>query len=77
MVGGVTLVKATIKNMVSYRINIYSWLVSLLRRIEKACINFIWSGDIHKRNLFMVASKKTCQPFKNGDLGIRSLIRLN
>lgn len=51
--------------------------MGLLRKVERAYINFIWTGDIHKRKLFMVAWKKACRPFIKGGLGIRSLVRLN
>lgn len=77
MVGCLMLVKSMVQNMLSYKISIYSWSVSLLRIIEKACRNFIWFGNIHNRTLFMVAWKKTCQLVLNGELGIRSLVRLN
>lgn len=77
MVGRLTLIKYIIQGMIYYTINIYSWHVSLLRKIERACRNFLWSTDINKRNLFMVAWKKTCQLYINGGLSICFLVRLN
>lgn len=63
--------------MIMYSMNIYSFPISLLKKIEKTCRNFIWCGDIRKKNLLMVAWNKTCQPYGSGGLGLRSLIRLN
>lgn len=71
------LVKSIIHSMISYTINIYSWSVALLRKIEHVCRNFIWTRDIHNRKLFMASWKKTCQSFLNDGLGLRSLVRLN
>lgn len=77
MAGRFILVKAIIHNMISYAINIYSCWMPLLRKFEQTCNNFIWSRDIHTRELFVVSCRKTCQPRSKGDLGLRSLVRLN
>lgn len=77
MAGRLILVKSIIQGMIYYTINIYFWPVSLLRRIERAIRNFLWTKDIHKRKLLVVAWKKTWQYFMKGGLSICSLIRLN
>lgn len=40
-------------------------------------MNFIWSGDISKRNLVIVAWHKLCTPILEGGFGIRSLSEIN
>jgi hypothetical protein len=39
--------------------------------------NFIWSGDIEKRQLVTISWKNLCKPFIQGGLSIRSLSKLN
>jgi hypothetical protein len=77
MAGRVQLVKAVIQSMMIYSIILYSWLVSLLKEVERNIRNFIWSGDPDKRKLVTVAWKKLCRPIAQGGLGIRSLSSLN
>ncbi|XP_058782945.1 uncharacterized protein LOC131657578 [Vicia villosa] len=51
--------------------------VSLLKDIEQASRNFIWSGSTTSKKLVTVAWNKVCQPKSHGGLGLRSLITLN
>lgn len=60
----VELVKSPIQSMLIHSMSLYFWPVSLLRNIERADRNFIWSGDVYK-------------PLLEGGLGIRSLFDLN
>lgn len=73
----VQLVKDVIQSMLLHTMSIYSWPVSLIRDIEKWLKNFIWSGDVNKRKMVIVAWKKVCASFDEGGLNIRSLICLN
>jgi mannosylglycoprotein endo-beta-mannosidase len=75
--GRVQLVRSVIQSMLTYSITIYSWPVSLLKKIEKCIRNFIWSGDIDKRKLVTTSWKKICRPFSQGGLNLRSLTKLN
>ncbi|KAK2381212.1 hypothetical protein QL285_068838 [Trifolium repens] len=77
MAGRVQLVRAVIQSMYTYNISIYSWHVSLIKKIEKDVKNFIWSGDVDKRKLVTVAWKKICRPLSQGGLNLRSLSCLN
>ncbi|KAK2352799.1 hypothetical protein QL285_090510 [Trifolium repens] len=77
MAGRVQLVRAVIQSMYTYNISIYSWPVSLIKKIEKDVKNFIWSGDVDKRKLVTVAWKKICRPLSQGGLNLRSLSCLN
>ncbi|WJX71700.1 hypothetical protein P8452_55669 [Trifolium repens] len=71
------MVRSVVYSMIVYSISLYSWPVSLLKDLEKAIRNFIWSGDVDQRKLVTVSWKKVCRPFSQGGLNIRSLINLN
>ena len=75
--GRVQLVKSIIQSMLIHTITVYDWPMSLIKDLEKAIRNFIWSGCIDKRKLVVVAWKKICKPTDQGGLGIRSLKKLN
>jgi len=45
--------------------------------MEKWIKNFIWSGDVTKRKLIIVAWKKICTGYDEGGLGLKSLICMN
>jgi len=77
MAGRALLVKSVTHAMLVHSMSLYSWPVSLLKEIDKWCRNFIWSGDIEKRNLVTIAWKKLCRPMDEGGIGLRSLISLN
>ncbi|CAI8585506.1 unnamed protein product [Vicia faba] len=63
--------------MLLYSFRIYSCPVNLIKTIESWCMNFIWSGNIEKRNLVIAAWDQCCQDIQAGGLGIRSLRTLN
>jgi len=48
--------------MLIHTLSVYDWPVSLLKELEEAMRNFVWSGDINKRKLVTVAWKKMCKP---------------
>lgn len=75
--GRFQLVSFVIHNIMLYSFRIYSWSVSLTHEIETWCRNFIWSGDIHKRKLAIVAWKFCCHDLKDKVLGIKSLRTTN
>lgn len=57
--------------------SVYSYSVLLVRDLECASRNFIWSDDTAKRKFVTVAWKHLCKPFSEEGLGIRSFITLN
>lgn len=77
IVGRVILVQYVIQSMITHTIGVYSWSILLLKNIERASRNFIWSGNISQRKIIIVSWKKVCQPKENKGLNIRSLICLN
>ncbi|KAL8542630.1 hypothetical protein ACS0TY_003492 [Phlomoides rotata] len=53
---------------------VYYWPRSLLKRIESAMRNFLWSGDILKKNTSCSVSWSRCSsPIDEGGLGIHSI----
>ncbi|XP_058733807.1 uncharacterized protein LOC131605476 [Vicia villosa] len=75
--GRIELVKSTIQSMLTHSMSVYSWPTSLLRDLEGASRNFIWSGDTAKRKIVTVDWKNICKPISKGGLGIRSFLGLN
>jgi hypothetical protein len=49
----------------------------LIKKVERDIKNFIWSGDVEKKKLVIVAWKKLCRPLSQGGLNLRSLSCLN
>ncbi|KAK9931811.1 hypothetical protein M0R45_019074 [Rubus argutus] len=77
MAGRLQLIKSVISGMFVYSFQVYEWPVSLLRRIEPWCRNFLWSGSINKRGIPLVAWKSCCAPISEGGLGLKQLVLLN
>jgi len=75
--GRVQVPKSVITRILAHTLSIYSWIISLLKGMEKCIIYFIRSGDTSKRKLVIVVWKKICNFYEEGGLGIRSLICLN
>lgn len=49
------LVKTIVQSMLTHTITCYNWPTSLLKDIERASRNFIWSSSIIKRKLVMAS----------------------
>ncbi|KAL6144809.1 hypothetical protein ACLB2K_055499 [Fragaria x ananassa] len=77
MAGRLQLIKYVMASMVVYSFQIYEWPVTLLRRLEVWCRNFLWSGSIDKRGVPLVAWKTCCAPMDEGGLGLKQLGVLN
>ncbi|KAI5399067.1 hypothetical protein KIW84_064436 [Lathyrus oleraceus] len=71
------MVQATVHDMISHSICVYSWPISFLKNIERAMRNFIWGGEFDRRKLATVAWKKVYRHKDKGGLGLISLICLN
>jgi len=52
---------------------VYKWFVSILKQVEKWSQNFIWIGDIMKKDITTVNWVKICSPLENGGLKINNL----
>ncbi|KAK9949954.1 hypothetical protein M0R45_005462 [Rubus argutus] len=77
MAGRLQLIKSVIFSMFVYTFQVYAWPVSVLRKIEVWCRNFLWSGSIDKRGIPLVAWKSCCAPINEGGLGLKQLVLLN
>lgn len=49
----------------------------MIKELERSIKNFIWSGDLSKTKLVIVAWSKVCIPFDQGGLGLRCIDTLN
>jgi len=77
MEGRGQLVKSVIQGKLVHSISVYSWLIALLKDLEKNIRHFIWSGEKEKRKLVTVAWHKVCKPLNEGGMGMKSLVNLN
>ena len=55
----------------------YKWHVSLFKQVEQWCRNFIWIGDILKKNIVTVNWDTIYSPLENGGLNIINLHHKN
>lgn len=77
IMGRVQLVKSIIHGMMSYSFHVYMWPIALLKSLDRCIRNFIWSGNMCKRKLVIVAWQKLCSPVSSGGLRLRSLRAIN
>ncbi|XP_058757179.1 uncharacterized protein LOC131630417 [Vicia villosa] len=77
MAGRLVLIKAIVHSMALYTISICNWPSTVIKLLEKACRNFLWSGSTSTKKMCLVLWKKICQPFNHGGLGIHSFCCLN
>ncbi|KAL8546893.1 hypothetical protein ACS0TY_006563 [Phlomoides rotata] len=53
---------------------VYYWPRTLLKKVETAMRNFLWTGDISRRNTSCSVSwARVCSPLDEGGLGVRSI----
>lgn len=77
MAGRFTLVKSVIHSLFVYSVKYTFWFVSILKKLEAACRNFLWFDSINIWKICIVAWNFFCQPLANMGLGLRSIITLN
>lgn len=77
MAGRVLLVKSIIQSMMILNITIYNWHASIIKTINILIRSFIWSGNIEKRKMVIVAWSKYCSKNSEGRLGLLSLKHYN
>ncbi|KAM7517189.1 hypothetical protein LguiA_006772 [Lonicera macranthoides] len=75
--GRLQLVQSVIFNKLLYSFAVYKWPSSLLRKLEQAVRNFIWTGDCTKRKLVGPSIENMCKPYEEGGYGLRSLKAMN
>lgn len=77
MAGRLQLIKSVMSSMLVHSFQIYEWPISLLRRLEVWCRNFLWLGSTDKRGVPLLAWKTCCSPMDEGGLGLKQLVVLN
>lgn len=73
----VELVKSIILWILFHSTSFYAWLITLVRDLERAARNFIWSGEASKTKLVTMAWNHIYKPISKGGLRLRSLVTLN
>lgn len=68
--GRVQLFQSIINGMLLCGFQIYLWPVPLIKLLDKWIKNFVWSGDIHTKNVVTVAWNKVCMSLNEGGLGM-------
>ena len=58
--GRLTLINSVIASSFIHSFSIYKWPASLLKELDSAIRNYLWSGNISERKLVTVAWSKTC-----------------
>lgn len=77
MAGRLTLINSVISSSLNHSFMVYKWPKSLLKKVNMAMRNFLWSGKIEEKKIVTVAWGKSCLPKKEVGLGIRSLEATN
>ncbi|XP_019431829.1 PREDICTED: uncharacterized protein LOC109338932 [Lupinus angustifolius] len=77
IMGRVEIVKSIIQSMLVYSFHVYKWPATLLKLLDNAIRNFIWSGSSTQQKICTVAWSKMCSPTSEGGLGLRSLRQMN
>lgn len=77
MAGRMQLVKSVVQGMMVFTIMIYRWPKEVIRKLQSAINNFIWTGDLQKRGAVTVKWEEICKPFEEFGLGIRDLEEFN
>lgn len=75
--GRVEHVKSTALSMLTHSFMIYNWPTSLIKTLDFALQNFIWTGDTLKCKIATVPWSQICMPIAGGGLGLRSIKRIN
>ncbi|XP_026378425.1 uncharacterized protein LOC113272845 [Papaver somniferum] len=71
------IIKSIISRYVIYSMDIYKWPCTVIKQVERAIRNFLWSGDAEKRKYFTVLYDDLCLSKREGGLGIKKLNDVN
>lgn len=63
------LINSIIIGSLVHSMMVYKWHTTLLRKLETAIRNFLWTGDIQKRGAFNVNWMRCCAPIDEGRYG--------
>lgn len=76
MAGRICLVESLILGSLVHSMMVYRWPGSLLKELDSAIRNFLWTGDVSQRGNVMVAWSRCCAPKSKGGLGMKSLVTM-
>ena len=71
MSGYLALIKSSIYGSLLHSFMIYKWPSTLLKYIEKAIHNFLWTSSISSRKLVTVVWDKYCYPINEGGISLK------
>ncbi|XP_026378329.1 uncharacterized protein LOC113272746 [Papaver somniferum] len=71
------LIKSVISSYVIHSMAVYKWPCTIIKQVERAVINFLWSGDAEKRKYFTVLYDDLCLSKREGGIGINKLNDVN
>ncbi|KAL8463013.1 hypothetical protein ACS0TY_033866 [Phlomoides rotata] len=72
------LINSVIAASLVHSMMVYYWPRTLLKKVEISIHNFLWSGDITRRNNSCTVSwARVCAPLEEGGLGVRSIRHAN
>ncbi|XP_026433401.1 uncharacterized protein LOC113330803 [Papaver somniferum] len=71
------LIRSVISSYVIHSMVVYKWPCNIIKQVERAIRNFLWSGDAEKRKFFTVLYDNLCCSRREGGLGLRRLIDVN
>ncbi|KAL8463018.1 hypothetical protein ACS0TY_033871 [Phlomoides rotata] len=78
LAGRKCLINLVIAASLVYSMIMYYWPRTLLKKIETIMRNFLWTGDITRRNTScMVSWARVCSPLDEDGLGVRSIRHAN
>ncbi|XP_026378452.1 uncharacterized protein LOC113272874 [Papaver somniferum] len=71
------LIRSVIASYVIHSMVVYKWPCNIIKQVERAIRNFLWSGDAEKRKFFTVLYDNLCCSRREGGLGLRRLVDVN
>ncbi|XP_026433075.1 uncharacterized protein LOC113330483 [Papaver somniferum] len=71
------LIKSVISSYVIHSMAFYKWPCTVIKQVERAIRNFLWSGDAEKRKYFTFLYDDLCLSKREGGLGIKKLNDVN
>ncbi|KAL8555579.1 hypothetical protein ACS0TY_003398 [Phlomoides rotata] len=78
LAGRKCLINSVIAASLVHSMMVYYWPRTLLKKIETAMRNFLWTGDITRRNTSCTVSwARVCAPLEEGGFGVRSIRHAN
>jgi hypothetical protein len=75
--GRLSLLKSTLSSLPTYFLSLFTIPISVVHRIEKLQINFLWGGLGDEFKHHLVGWDKVYTPKENGGLGVRNLVLTN